>query len=273
MTIQEIKKEMTDEWMSDSRVRDKWGIREGEKFEERFPTASVENLLFYIVALVIWTREKYHELWKEDIEATALATRYGTREWWKKVIQQWQYGDEVEILENGKIGYREVDESKRIVRYVAVVVGDREIYIKVAKEAGVRKVRLTDDEVASLQGYVNVIKPIGIHVRVQSMEACEISPYNVVYINSQYDKQEVLNNVKKAIEEYLSDVEFGGVLYKSKLVDVIQSVKGVVDTNMNCIIEDPNQVSWTEGGYYVAKGGYYEVKSWNISVRYEREIE
>ncbi len=268
-TIQEIKKEMTDTFMADSVVREKWGLLPTDEFEEKFKPASIENLLFYIIALCVWTREEYHKLWKQDVENTALSTRYGTKQWWHKMALMWQNGDAVEILDNGTIGYASENKQKRLVKYAAIVSEDRTVYIRVAKEMNGDLARLEDEELESFQAYINQIKPIGINVVAQSRNACEVAFYNKIYCNAQYDKTEVLNNVKTAIEEYLKSIEFGGVLYKNKIIDVVQGVEGVEDTNINYTVYDADGTVQAGGRYYISKGGYYNMRSWSVGAENE----
>lgn len=268
-TIQEIKKEMTDAFMADSVVREKWGLLPTDEFEQKFKPASIENMLFYIIALCVWTREEYHKLWKQDVENTALRTRYGTKQWWHKMALMWQHGEAVEMFDDGSIGYTNINEEKRLVKYAAIVSEDRAVYVRVAKETNGVLAKLDDDELEAFQTYINQIKPIGISVVAQSQNACEVTFHNKIYCDGQYNKTEVLNNVKTEIEKYLKSIEFGGVLYMNKIIDVVQSVEGVVDTNIRCIVYDTDGTQKTVGRCYISKSGYYIMRSWGVGIENE----
>lgn len=259
-TIQEIKKEITEAFMQDERVKEKWGLLDNDTFEDRFKTASVENLLFYIVATIIYIREKAHYMWQKDVEETAMQTRYGTKQWWWKQAMMWQKDDMLEVNSDGELQYSEENESKRIIKYAAVQNNERTVYIKVAKEENEELVQLTEQEVEQLQGYLEQIKPLGIMVRAQSLNACtvRIDSGSNIYYNAQKDKESVKEKVREAIKEYLQSVAFGGVIFKQKLVDAIQEVDGVEDVEIKISVEDNGGTS-NIARVYEAKGGYYKL--------------
>ena len=53
-TIAEIKQEMTDAWMAEGAVRERYGLSGSDTFEGKFSKVSIEGLLFYVVAFGIW---------------------------------------------------------------------------------------------------------------------------------------------------------------------------------------------------------------------------
>ena len=57
-TIPETKQEMTNRFMADSAVQERYGFSSSDTFEARFSKVSIENLLFYVVAFGIWVLEK-----------------------------------------------------------------------------------------------------------------------------------------------------------------------------------------------------------------------
>ena len=45
MTIAEFKKTMTDAFISDEAIKEKYGLADGLNFEDQFSTVSIENIL------------------------------------------------------------------------------------------------------------------------------------------------------------------------------------------------------------------------------------
>lgn len=64
-TIAEIKQEMTDAFMGESVVREKYGFSSTDTFDTRFSKVSIEGLLFYVVAFGVWVLEKLFDSHKK----------------------------------------------------------------------------------------------------------------------------------------------------------------------------------------------------------------
>ena len=58
MTTKEWKKIITDEWLLQPSVAEKYGIDSSKSFEEQFSVVSIESLLFYAQAYGLMLLEK-----------------------------------------------------------------------------------------------------------------------------------------------------------------------------------------------------------------------
>ncbi|MFV0505896.1 MAG: hypothetical protein ACK5L5_04185, partial [Bacteroidales bacterium] len=67
-TIAEIKTEMTNSFIADITVIEKYELEEGKTFEQQFSKVSLESILFYIVAVAVWTLESLFELHSKDVD-------------------------------------------------------------------------------------------------------------------------------------------------------------------------------------------------------------
>ena len=67
-TIAEIKKEMTDAYMSNSIIRDLYGITGDADFDSVFSPVSIESTLFYIFAATAHVIEQMFDQFKSDVE-------------------------------------------------------------------------------------------------------------------------------------------------------------------------------------------------------------
>ena len=54
-TINDIKKQMTDAFMADDAVRESYGFVEGDTFNGKFSSVSIESIIFYIIAACQYT--------------------------------------------------------------------------------------------------------------------------------------------------------------------------------------------------------------------------
>lgn len=256
--MKEILDEMKSAWMHDETLAKAFGYNVNDDFDETFSKVSIVSLLLYVVASVIYIREKMHEKWQEDVDKTALGTRYGTKQWWFRMVKMWQKGDSVKVFEDGSIGYPVEDEIKRIVKSVALRNNGLNLEVLVAKGEDNLEM-LSTEEVSELNAYLNEITPLGIVPVAHSYQACELTLGGEIYYDGQQDTDIILGNIETAVKKYLNNIEFGGVVYKNKVIDAIQSVEGVTDALITLQANDNGQVSPIPRTYQ-AKGGYYQLE-------------
>jgi hypothetical protein len=107
--------------------------------------------------------------------------------------------------------------------------------VKVAKSANGELVPLEEGELASLTAYMQRVKDAGVYVEVDSLVADRLQLHLDVY----YDPLILTDDgkridgtddtpVAKAIDEYLKNLPFDGVLVAAHLTDALQRVEGVL---------------------------------------------
>lgn len=231
MTTEEIRQELTTRFMGDSNAANLFGFTPGTNFDSRFSRAGLMSILFYVVAYVIALKERALDLWKDEITVLADHTRYGTWHWWVSVCRAFQYGDTTQVID-GKVAYPAIDESKQIVTGVAIVESQTQpmITIYAAKGAAGSFQPLDPDELDSFKAYVAKIKPLGINVQVQSGPADSLTFNIAVAYNSTTTTTGLYASITQAITEYLATgVEFGGTIYRSRIIAAIMAIDGVLD--------------------------------------------
>ena len=67
-SIAEIKQTMTNAFMADSTVRERYGLSESDTFDDSFSVVSIENILFYIVAACSHVLEVLFDQFKADVD-------------------------------------------------------------------------------------------------------------------------------------------------------------------------------------------------------------
>lgn len=265
-TIQQIKQQIASAFIADSDVIELYSLDTSKTFDEQFSKVSVENLLFYIVASIIYLRELAHTYWLQDIELTALATRYGTKQWYYSQSLAFQKDDALQLSSNGSLVYATTDEEKQIIKYVAVVEKGRTVYVRVATISNDELAPLSNQELSQFQAYLNDIKPLGIRVVAQSYEPCTLNITASIYYNPQLSSADIEDKVTANIKDYLQNITFGGVLYANKLIDAIQDVDGVNDVVLSSCSYDNHGQQGTLNRTLLAESGYYRVNNLSLNL-------
>lgn len=265
-SLADIKKQMTDEWMSNEIVQQKFGFVAGDSFDDKFKPATMVNVIFYIAAYVVWLRETALDSWRSDVDATAVATRYGTKEWWHRIALAWQDGDVTSVIDGG-VAYTTLDETKQKVKFCAVVENGRTLYLRVATGVSPNLAPLTEEELIRFQSYLGDVKPLGIRAVGQSYPADSLTIFANIYYDGERLLSEIDTEVKAAIESYLASIVFGGMIYKSKMIDAIQAVDGVSDVEITNIAATPSGGNpiWI-GRNYEPKAGYAKVGGYGLNL-------
>ena len=238
-TIAEIKKEMTDVYMSNSIIRDLYGITGDADFDSVFSPVSIESTLFYIFAATAHVIEQMFDQFKSDVEERIDANIIPTVRWYHSSALAFQYGDPlVYDPEKYQFRYSVIDKTKQLVKYVAVKDRGGSIQILVSGDEGGLPCPLTGDVLTAFKSYMNSIKIAGVILSIQSIPADDIR------INATIEVDPMVINasgirltdgskpVLAAINDYLKGIEYGGKFNKTKLVDAIQRVEGVLDIEL-----------------------------------------
>lgn len=275
-SISEIKRTMTDAFMQDEAIRDAYGISPGKtRFADCFSAVSLENLLFYIVAACHYVLESIFEKFTQDVEQKISRAVVASIPWYFDKAKAFQYGDAL-VLNPLTFGYEyaKVDTSKQLVKYVAVRDRGASIEMLVSAEQDGKPTPLQDDFLTAFKHYINAIKIAGVVINVRTRKADELSiAVKVVVDPLKINRQGVdiassEKVVEHAIENYLADIVYGGTFNKTKLVDAIQRVDGVVDVALGvCKYKAGDEYKEIAGNNYTAVGGSF------IAVGLDKTIE
>lgn len=239
MTIKEIKKMMTDAFLADPTLKNAYGIKDGATWDSTFSSVSIENILIYIVAACHYVLYKAFDAHKLDIDALIAANIVPTTRWYHTKCLEFQYGDEL-IFDEATQSYRyqTVDAAKQIIKYAAVRDAGNTIDILVAKDSGGKPAILNATELEAFESYMSQIKIAGVLLNIQSLPADSIQIEAVITVDPQIITTSGVRisdgskPVEDAINQYLAGIVYGGTYNKTKCVDAIQAVNGVIDVEL-----------------------------------------
>ena len=196
--------------MGESAVREKYGFTDSDTFEAKFSKVSIEGLLLYVVAFGIWAMEKLFDSHKTEVD-TMLADRlpHTTRWYQQRVLAMVPSGTE-----------------EAPVKYCSVDDRGARLKIKVAGgEAGARE-PISADHKAALESWLEEEKDAGLKITVVNLAGDDMEAALTVW----YDPMELTPSekpVEAALKEYVSNLDFDGVLSRNGIIDALREVAGV----------------------------------------------
>lgn len=188
---------------------------------------AIWRLIFYIVAVAIHVHEVF-------VEQLLKRLRPGTLAWYREKCLEFELGSPL-VFQNGIYGYHPVNENHRIIQHAAVLEKPNGILlVKVAKGNPPNLLPLNATEKNAFQTYLHLIKFAGTIIEVISEPADIVKiSYKIFYdpLLLNPDGSSIHNPsifpVHQAIHNFLSSLNFGGILYLEQLDTVIKQVKGV----------------------------------------------
>lgn len=259
-TIAEIKKEMTDKFMSDSTLRNAYGISGDATWDNTFSVVSIENILIHIVAVSFYTLELMFDSFCADVDERIARNTVPTVRWYHTQAMSFQYGYGLVYDQQSKaFKYDIMDTSKQIIKYCAVKDRGSSIQILVSGESNGVPVVLPNDILTAFKSYMNSVKIAGVILDIRSLPADNIRIAATIQVNPQvidtYGKRisDGTYPVLEAIDSYLHNIIYGGTFNKTKCVDAIQNVDGVLDVILGVV--EAKAASATE--YVTLQGNNY----------------
>lgn len=229
---------MTDRFMAEPVIKEKYGLNEGESFDNTFSKVSVESVIFGIVASAIYVLESLFDKLKMEVDKQVSTAIVASIPWYHKISLAYQHGDKLVFDEETmQYVYDNIDTEKQVVKYAACRDMGGYINLLVAgADATGRPKALPAAVLTAFTSYMNSRKPAGVFLDVFSFDP------DIVKISLQVEYDPMLLNqdgslisdasvfpVEKAVTEYLYSIEYGGVFNKTKLIDAVQRAIGVKD--------------------------------------------
>lgn len=266
-SVAEIKKTMTDAFMADETIREKYGLSERDTFGGSFSSVSFENILFFILAACYHVLEMIFEQHKTDVENKISKAVVASVPWYHKMALAFQWGDSLVLNEQTfQYEYAVTDESKQVVKYAAVRDMGTNVQILVSGDTGGCPSALAGDVLAVFKEYMNRVKVAGVILNISSRESDRLMIHATVTADPLvFDEQgRLLRDGSKPVEDaiagHLKSIVYGGTFNKTRLVDAIQRVEGVEDVELGiCYYRNSDGSDWMEvtGNNYAGMSGSY----------------
>ena len=189
---------------------------------------AVWRLWAYVTAVAIHIHELLWDAFKTSVDALILSAPTGTPSWYQRQVLQFQYGDDLEWVDQVYV-YNPVDETKQIITRAAIDErSDGVVIIKVAKGNPVLT-KLTPDEKSALESYIAKIKFAGTRVAVFSLNADELNIAFEIFYDPIIPLADVQQNVRDQIQSYLGNLPFNARFSVTSFTDYLQAAEGVLD--------------------------------------------
>lgn len=279
-SIREIKKSMTDMFMADADIREKYGLTGTQDFESAFSRVSVESILFFIVASAAYVLETLFDRFKTDVDAKISTAVLATIPWYHQVCLEYQHGDDMVFDETTQqFAYAETYESRRVVKFAACRDIGGGVYVLVAGESAEgRPEALSNDVLTAFEAYLRKRKPAGVLLEVHSYDPDDIR----LALKVQYDPMLLSSDgslisdpsvkpVEDAVNGYLAGIVYGGVFNKTRLVDAVQAAEGVKDVVLTAAAARPagtEAFTDIQGNNHQSFGGSFEAYQLSKGVDY-----
>ena len=275
---------MTDQFMADPVLREKYGLTAEDTFDGSFSAVSFESILFGIVAAAIYTLEAIFDAFRREIDTKIAESVVASIPWYHKICVEYQHGDNLVFNEaTSEYVYELIDDSKKLVKFAACRDRGGGVYILVAKEgADGYPEALSNDVLTAFREYVNRRKPAGVITDVYSYNPDDIIlsirvQYNPILLNSDGSliTDPSVFPVEDAVNNYLASILYGGTFNRNKLIDAVQSVEGVQDLILGEVFAKASHAqsySVVEGNNYISVGGSFRSANLRNTISYVLEI-
>ncbi len=249
-------------------------IDSGQTLLTDLTTASkvaIWRLIFFVVAVGIWSHEKIFDLHKAEIETRANEMIPGTLRWYRDQALKFQYGDAlIWDDETLKFAYPTGSTGAKLIAQASAIEpagANNQVRIKVAKLVSNDLVPLLPGEETAFSNYINQIKFAGTNVSVTNINA-DLLKLNIEIVYNPLiltPTGELISDpgiypVRDAINNFIKFLPFDGVFNRNKFIDAIQSASGVVDPIINSIEAKTGALPYNPIlNNYIAGAGYLKI--------------
>ena len=260
-TITEIKTSITSTFTSNVNVINWYALDQNLSFDQQFSLVSFENILFDIMAFIVWTLESIFDVHKQEVTELINEQKVPSLRWYRNQALRFQYG--FDLLEESDQFYPNFDDgtgtittaspdqilASKIIKYAAVtkVSGASKISMKIAPENGDDV--FDNNQMTAFAKYIEEIQATGDNIVIVNYLPDILKLNFKIKYNPQVllaNGQSILNAnfpVQEAIKLFLKNLPFDGKLSVQKLEAAILSVDGVNDLGETFI-----QTKWIEPG-------------------------
>lgn len=283
-TIEEIKADMTANFVRQRAVRSAYGLDGQKTFDQQFSRVSIESILFYVFAAALWTLEKLFDLHTSEVEERIEQLEPHTLRWYVNKTKAFMYGHKLvadsDYYDTSNISDTDIEAAK-VVKYAVATESNTVVYIKVAGEKDGKPCLLTDSQNAALNSYMNTIKDAGVSVQIRNEQADLMRISLVVYYDPTLLSADGTSQssggkpVDETVKSVITNLPFNGVYRNTDLLAALQALPGVEVVDISEVqVKTRNAEEWTDVvGFNRPYSGYYEIESLNVEYKQYSAVE
>lgn len=213
---------------------------------------AIWRLFAYVQASAILLLEQIIDVFTAENDVKIANAIPATATWINAKVFEFQYSatnPQIVQLVNFAPVYPVIDPSLRLISRCSVVTTiSNQVIIKVAKQNP--PIALTSGELSSLQSYINQIGIIGVNYNCVSLTSDKIMIDAEIYFDGQYSTV-IVGTVTNAINTFLSQLSFNGVLKVSDIELAVRNVVGVNDILLKNVKMRSDATAFVDGTFLV----------------------
>lgn len=206
---------------------------------------SVLDAFTWVTSSCIWAFENILDVFKVDLAKDLQNRINGSPAYYANALLKYQSGDELEMNDEGTaFSYPTIDETKRIITRVSYSEHteegffDKELVLKIATGTPGAYERVSEEELLAVRSYFHQISFAGTHATIVSRKGDILVPRVTVYYDGAVSEEEVYSNIENALNDFIANISFDGVVYTQKIIDAIQKADHVVDVYVDTTNSD-----------------------------------
>lgn len=221
------------------------------------------RLWAFIFAVHTHALEVLQDLFIEEVEELSASAIVGTLPWYVAISKEYEPGVSLALVDSRWIYETPVPEN-RLVLGASASASAGTIFLKVAKGDGGDPEGLEPLSGAELTAFTSYIKQRGFagdSFNIQSLNGDTLEIEVEIFYDGFKVEATVQAAVEAAIDAYLLDLDFDGVVKVIKMIDAIQTVDGVRDVVISSLTGVNGAVETVFTREYETKAGYIALDS------------
>lgn len=283
-TIEEIKADMTANFVKQRAVISAYGLDGKKTFDQQFSRVSIESILFYVFAAALWTLEKLFDLHAAEVKERIEQLEPHTLRWYVNKTKAFMYGHKLvadtDYYDTSTLSDTDIEAAK-VVKYAVASESNTVVYIKVAGEKDGRPSLLNESQLSALNSYINTIKDAGVSVQIRNEQADLMRISLVVYYDPTLLSGEGVSLVSNdkpvddVVKSVITNLPFNGVYRNTDLLAALQTIPGVEVVDISDVkVKTRNAETWNDVvGFYKPYSGYYEIESLDVEYKQYSAVE
>jgi hypothetical protein len=225
---------------------------------------AIWRLWIYVTAAAIWAHEKLWDIFYQDVLEKISRSVPGTLLWYRDKAREFQYNPGIAYFINfnqdNRPAYTVAAPQDRIITQAAAIeTFNNVLTIKVAKTGAGQLVPLNPAELQAFKDYMLSIKFAGTRLKCVSLPPDLLTVQASIYYDPIAPLNVVSTGIQTALNTYLTQLDFNGILYLEKIQDAMQQVAGLVSVELTGVSVDYGNGNVPIHRYHQTLAGYCTV--------------